>query len=182
MRFKKSFAWGGAVALALLVFAIARPAATEEGESADSSPDPAGPSTDAQAAPAVGLDALLRLPSGPVPSAQPGGANPDRERWESRFAAVRADLAEAQSGLATAQSQLESMAKDSESWQMAAPGAQHDPETSPISFKLRNEIRERREEIARAERRLRELEVEASLAGVPAEWRRPPVEDASPDS
>ena len=29
-----------------------------------------------------------------------------------------------------------------------------------------------REEVGRAERRLRELEVEASLAGVPAEWRR----------
>ena len=56
---------------------------------------------------------------------------------------------------------------------MAAPGAQPTAENSPVSYKLRQEIRRQREEVGRAERRLRELEVEASLAGVPAEWRGP---------
>lgn len=177
MHFTNSLAFGRALAFAVLAAAIAFPAASEE--SADGAP-PAGEAS--PPAPSVGLDALLRLPNAPVPSAQPGASGSDRERWESRFAAVRAELAESRVRLAAAQNELESLARESESWQMAAPGAKHDPETSPISHKLRNEIRDRREDIARAERRLRELDVEASLAGVPTEWRRAPVEDASPGS
>ena len=51
-----------------------------------------------------------------------------------------------------------------------------------MSYKLRQDIRRQREDVGRAERRLRELEVEASLAGVPAEWRAAPAhEDAAPE-
>jgi hypothetical protein len=181
MPFTNSVASGCALAFAVLAMAIAPPAASEENEAAP--PNAASPTSGGDtSSPAVGLDALLRLPNAPLPSAQPGASGTDRERWQARFAQVRTELAESRAGLAAAQNELESMARDYESWQMAAPGAKHDPETSPISHKLRNDIRERREDIARAERRLRELEVEASLAGVPAEWRRAPVEDASPGS
>ena len=56
---------------------------------------------------------------------------------------------------------------------MSAPGAQAGAENSPVSFRLRQELRKQRDELAAAERRLNELEVEANLAGVPAEWIAP---------
>ena len=133
--------------------------------------------------PPVGLDALLKLPSEATRPLAPGErAGGDRERWEKRFGDLRTELADAKADLAEAQAELEDLARGSDAWQMAAPGAQHDPETSPISHKLRSEIRGHREDIARIERRLRDLDVEASLAGVPPEWRRPPHEDAVPGS
>ena len=105
-----------------------------------------------------------------------------RKRWEARFADVRGDLDGAKAQLAKAQSDLESLANKSESWQMAAPGAQPTAENSPVSYKLRQDIRKYREDVGRAERRLRELEVEASLAGVPPEWQKPTHTDAAPGS
>ena len=95
---------------------------------------------------------------------------------------MRGELDGARNQLAKAQTDLEALANKSESWQMAAPGAQPTAENSPISYKLRQEIRQYREDVGRAERRLRELEVEASLAGVPAEWREPAHVDATPGS
>ena len=130
----------------------------------------------------VALDALFRLPSDAGAPSAGDVESADRRRWEERFAAVRGDLEQAREQLATAQAELEQLARSSENWQMAAPGAQHNPETSPISFKLRADIRRHREDITLAEKRLRELEVEASLAGVPVEWRRPTHEDAAPGS
>jgi chromosome segregation ATPase len=109
------------------------------------------------------------------------GAALDRKRWESRFSDVRGDLDTSKAKLSKAQTDLEALAHKSESWQMAAPGAKPNAENSPVSYKLRQEIREYREDVSRNERRLRELEVEASLAGVPPEWREPPAhKDAAP--
>ena len=65
------------------------------------------------------------------------------------------------------------MARGTDNWQMAAPGAKAGTETSPMSYRLRQELRRQREELASAERRLTDLEVEANLAGVPEEWTRP---------
>jgi hypothetical protein len=55
---------------------------------------------------------------------------------------------------------------------VAPPGAsgQNDP-TSPLSFKLRQELVRNREALEEAEKALRELKIEADLAGVPATWR-----------
>jgi hypothetical protein len=163
----------GFAGIALLIVLSGRAAAAEEKEA---SPAPA-----ADPAPAVGYDALFRLPndnrSGPAE-----GAALDRKRWEARFADVRGDLDGAKAQLAKAQSDLESLAHKSESWQMAAPGAQPTAENSPVSYKLRQDIRKYREDVGRAERRLRELEVEASLAGVPPEWQKSTHTDAAPDS
>ena len=128
----------------------------------------------------MAYDALFRLPSEGKP--RPAEGTPlDRKRWETRFADVRGDLDGARAKLSKAQTDLEALAHKSESWQMAAPGAQPNSENSPVSYKLRQDIRQYREDVGRAERRLRELEVEASLAGVPPEWRQPAVHtDAAP--
>jgi hypothetical protein len=141
----------------------------------------AAPAETGQPIPPVAYDALFRLPSG-AGSDPTENAGLDRKRWEDRFAVVRGDLDQAREALAKTQSELEGIARNTESWQMAAPGAQPTAENSPISYKLRQDIRRQREEVGRAERRLRELDVEAGLAGVPLEWRQPQHEDAAPGS
>jgi len=139
---------------------------------ADPEPAPSSP---------VGLDSLLRLPSDTDPVRQPRAGGVTKERWEARFAQARDALRDAERSLEAARDELEALASDSEAWQMAAPGANPTADNSPLSYKLRQEIRRQREAVERAERRLQELETEASLAGVPEAWREPARhEDAIP--
>jgi hypothetical protein len=43
-------------------------------------------------------------------------------------------------------------------------------DNAPMDYALSQKMKRRREDLERAKRRLRELEVEANLAGVPDEW------------
>jgi len=143
--------------------------------------------------PSVELERLLRVPDGV--RAEPG---PDRRgratatEWRARFREARAELEEAQDALARARTELEGVAADTSQWQLAAPGAlgaaSTEPRTSspqpggggsqtPLSYRLHQEIRRARDDVERAERRLRELDIEANLAGVPDAWREEPEED-----
>jgi hypothetical protein len=121
----------------------------------------------------VPLDALFRLPPA-APQTTPsdgriGGAT--REVWEERFRAARSDVEDHSAALKRAQAELGEMASGADSWQIAAPGAPAGAENSPLSYKLRQEIRRQREELAAAEARLDELRIEANFAGVPEEWQ-----------
>lgn len=136
---------------------------------AEEVPPPAEP-------PKVSLDRLFKLPSNtPEVSKREERtvAGATRGEWEERFLRARTDLAEAQISLKTAQKELEEMAAKADAWQLTAPGAQVTPENSPVSFKLRQDIRGYREDIERYEAALTELRIEANLAGVPAAWQRP---------
>ena len=56
-------------------------------------------------------------------------------------------------------------------WKIAAPGVQAAvDDDSPVNYGLRQEIRRKREDVVRTERALRDLIVEANLAGVPKNW------------
>ena len=176
LRWQHLLEWVG---IAVLIVLVGRAAAAEDAMAPE--PEPAAqPQPAPSSAPPVAYDALFRLPSGGAAPKPAGGAPLDRKRWEERFTAMHGELDGARSQLAKAQAELETLAHKSESWQMAAPGAQPTAENSPVSYKLRQEIRQYREDVGRAERRLRELEVEASLAGVPVEWRQPTKVDAAP--
>ena len=132
--------------------------------------DPSEAATDAVPSP-VGLDALLRLPAqGPAPAQEPIGAA-DRKKWEVRFATARTDLEVAREELAASQAELGELASGGNAWQMAAPGAGANAENSPLSYKLRQDIRRQREDVEQAERALTELRIEANLAGVPEDWQ-----------
>ena len=132
--------------------------------------DPSEAATDAVPSP-VGLDALLRLPAqGPAPAQEPVGVA-DRKKWEVRFATARTDLEVAREALAASQTELGELASGGNAWQMAAPGAGANAENSPLSYKLRQDIRRQREDVEQAERALTELRVEATLAGVPEDWQ-----------
>ena len=146
----------------------------------------AGVSTAAEAdpplsAPPVELDRLLKLPDSlDLETPRHGGAT--RSEWRSRFAEARKDLEGARAALEAAQREMGELAGEKSGWQMGAPGVQAmNPENSPVSYELRQEIRRQRDEIERFERRLQELEVEAKLAGVPDEWLAE-AEDARPQT
>ncbi|HXV36376.1 MAG TPA: hypothetical protein VEC18_04485 [Myxococcota bacterium] len=118
----------------------------------------------------VTLDQLLTLPDAlPVESGERAGVS--RAEWSSRFAAARAELDAAQAGLDESLKRLSELAGESSNWKVAAPGGQANAtDNSPIDYGLKQEIRRKREELARAERKYRDLTVEANLAGVPEHW------------
>ena len=131
---------------------------------------PAPEAKEAAEPPTVDLDRLLRLPESlELDAAERGGAT--ASQWRLRFQAERAKLSAARAALHSAQVELEGLAEESSSWQMAPPGAKGATQ-SPVSFRLHQEIRRQNEEIDRSQRRLEELGVEADLAGVPEKWRQ----------
>ena len=147
---------------------------------------PKGPGAES----APGLDALLSLPKDYL---QPkgrtvGGAGEDE--WRRRFARAHDRLQKAQAALDETKGALDNAADGSGSsqWAVAPPGAGGgggSPTDSPLSFKLRQEILRNRESLEEAERNLRDLRIEADLAGVPVDWRddrKVPLGKRLPDS
>jgi len=157
-----------ALLLAFLVLILAVQAGAQSPEVPEASDAPEA--TDAAPRP-VALDALLQLPKD-APTIEAETYNGvSRKEWEARFSTARSDVEAARADLAQSQAELEEMASETAAWQMAAPGASANAENSPVSFKLRQEIRKGREDLARAEGVLEELRIEANLAGVPEEWQ-----------
>lgn len=160
----------GPLSRIVLGLALALPAiatAGEEGEAAGEGETP----------PRVELEKLLELPASRDYSVESrGGATPGE--WRHRFRRVREDLAAEREALEAAEAELEEVAGTTNPWQVgpALPGGNASQGEAPLDYRLRQKIRRHREEIERLERKLRELEVEASLAGVPASWREPEPE------
>jgi hypothetical protein len=130
----------------------------------------------------VDLSRLLKLPDSyhrPKPAESRGGAG--RTKWKERFGTVQNNLLEARGALDSAKNELAEVASDGGNYAMATPGTTTNPEDTPLSYKLRQEIRRQRELVARAEHKLRELGVEADIAGVPDEWRIPDKPDDQPN-
>ena len=133
------------------------------------SSDPGGP----------GLDQLLKLPrSVEFSTENKGGAT--RNEWRQRFHDARASVKSAEVALAKAQNELAEVAGSKDDWQFSPPGLPAEASTdSGSSIKLRQEVKRTRGEVERSKSRLRELDVEANLAGVPDEWRDPSTEARS---
>lgn len=149
--------------------------ATAAGDAPESPQGPSKAAAEPTVAPApnVGLDQLLRLPDAYDQAGSQrrvGGASADE--WRSRFQDADEELAEARRNLNESRRSMEEASTDSSEWQMAAPGGKANSDNSGLSVQGRQRIRRYREELEEAERRRRALEVEADLAGVPAEWRR----------
>ncbi len=132
---------------------------------------PGAPSATAQPAtrPALRLDSILKPRS--VPATQAGGearGGRSRPEWIEAFAAARREIQEIEARLETTRQKLSSSAAATGEYQYSplGGGQQTDPET----LKLRAQLKRDRESLDAARRRLRDLEVEASLSGVPREW------------
>ncbi len=149
------------------------------GEAAAEEPTPAAD---------VELNDLLRLPSGldlDYGAQRKGGAT--AEMWRKRFREARQDLARAKATLRESLDAMEDMGGDG-AWKVAPPGlgqlsqTQNQRHQNPTGTDSANDqagqvpfgasdITRQRAEVERAERALRDLEVEANLADVPEEWR-----------
>lgn len=128
------------------------------------------------AAPApVEIDQLLTLPKGfGVDSDRRGGLT--RVEWLARFASAEQALVAAKEALAKSQKAMEDAAV-ADAWKVAPPGMQASTEGT-ANYQLRQEIKRNRGEVERAEKHLRNVEIEANLAEVPDNWRHKEVSAA----
>ena len=117
------------------------------------------------------LEELLKLPGDVRYDVERRGGATQGE-WRARFQKIRSDLDAERAALARSQAELEKVAVGTENWTLAPPGVSANRSEAPLDYRLRNEIRQHRSEIERLEKQLRDLEVEANLAGVPEEWRQ----------
>lgn len=150
------------------------PAADRPPEAVIRVPDAAGGRGQGATGSAPGLDDLLRLPSGfETQATERPVAGASEEEWRRRFTRAERSIAEAREKLAATKRELDGMAETggASQWSVAPPGASAQQSTSPLSFKLRQELQRNREDLETAEKALRELRIEADLAGVPADWR-----------
>jgi hypothetical protein len=122
-----------------------------------------------------GLDRLLQLPSGFLQPNARTVAGAGETEWERRFTVAQKGLESAVETLAMTKSELDSIADEggSSQWAVAPPGssAGSGPTNSPLSFKLRQDLLRHRDELDAAEKAVKELRIEADLAGVPVGWR-----------
>jgi hypothetical protein len=176
----------GAPALLIAVLAaaggaLAAPGEEDSARGEEISPPSSSPVPEAAPPPPdVDLDRLLRLPTSYTSQAQRhrGATASD---WRARFAEADGGLEASRSRLSDAQKKMEHTAADSAQWQMGAPGLGNpDAEHATVSYKLRAEIRTLRDELTQAEKRRKDLTIEADLAGVPDSWRRPEGTPAPP--
>ena len=146
--------------------------------------------SDEPAAP-IDLDKLLRPPtsvSGPaglgVPTVPRTGAAPTprslggrtASEWRETFDKARSEVTTLDDRVRGGQEQLREASRGEYSYSPPGAGQASDPQV----VRIRAELRRDRQSLETARRRLRDLEVEASLAGVPDEWRHDPVESPSP--
>jgi hypothetical protein len=157
-----------AVLTALLVWPVALLAEEPAAE------PPAG-SRAPERAPDLGLDRLLSpIPVAPAAprDSTPGGK--DRQTWEREFSTARNEVAELRARVETTQAEMRDAA--GAGWSYAPGGGQAE---NPEMLKRKAQLKRDRQSLDAAEQRLRDLEVEASLAGVPQEWMHP-SEPSSP--
>jgi len=155
--------------LALALLAAAPAGAEEEPESA---PPPGGDAPGTQ----VDLDRLLRLPDSMEYDVEKrGGATADE--WRGRFRRARQEVASARERVQRAQEQLKEEAASESAWNVAPPGlgalggAAQGSSEGTSNYQLSMALRRAKEDLDRSERALRNLTIEANLAGVPESWR-----------
>ncbi len=151
----------GALGLCWLVVPLVGAAA----EDAEVEPPPKG----------MTLDQLLTLPSAlSVESGQRGGLT--RAEWSSRFAEAEAEVETARADLDESLDKLSELVGKTSNWKVGVPGGQAAlDDNSPVNYGLRQEIRRKREDVVRTERKRRDLIIEANLADVPENWHKTPA-------
>jgi len=160
-----------AVLLAAAALAAAGGAAPSRADEvrAASGADPeqgAGPPHD------VPLDRLLELPRDFEPRLERRSGVGESE-WRERFRLARAALERAEAALAASKAELAELAESSNAWSLSPPmGGAAQSNEAPLSYELRQRIKRQEAAVERARVELRDLQVDANLAGVPEAWRR----------
>ncbi len=171
--------------VSFLLLAVATPGSSAAGdqpaEGSEAATEPqeerAQPKLPARHEGPLGLDSLLRpRPGGAASTAAKaqellGGRN--QTGWREAFALARGDVVDLEQRVAGLQEQLRTASSGEWSYTPVGAGTPSDPEV----LKLRAALKRDRKSLGVAESRLRELEVEASLSGVPDGWREPAKSD-----
>lgn len=118
-------------------------------------------------APTLDLDRLLKPRTTPGVQIHYGGRS--RGAWEAKFARARNEVAGLELNLVEAQERYREASSGEWGYSPIGGGMPSDPEV----LKIRAEMKRDRQSLEAARKRLRELGVEASLAGVPEEWTLP---------
>ncbi len=122
--------------------------------------------------PSLGLDSLL-TPRSVVPHETGLRGGKDREAWRREFEGTRSEVAELEQQVASLQQTIRDKSTSDWGYTPTGGGAPSDPEI----MRLRAELKRDRQSLQTARNRLRELEVEASLAEVPDAWLEPDPEE-----
>ena len=138
---------------------------------AEAAPGPAPDAAPADAAPPKTLD-LDRLLHPSAIHMQPTGeilGGRDQRGWREEFRKARQEVSDLEGKVEAGQNHLRS-ASGGGDWNYSPAGGEV---TDPEVLKLRAQLRRDRQSLEASRQRLRDLDVEASLAGVPQEWRQP---------
>ncbi len=120
----------------------------------------------------ISLEKLLKIPeSHSYEVERKAGAS--ATEWRTRFRDYRDRLEQERSSLEKEEEELAKVAGATSAWQWAAPGVgtMSGGEDQTKHYQLRQKIRGRKAKIEELEWKVRDLEVEANLAGVPDAWR-----------
>jgi hypothetical protein len=131
---------------------------------------PPAPSPAPKPSAPLDLDRLLRPPgvAPATPTAESTLGGRDRAEWREAFEKANAEVADLESKVEVSQQRLR--ANTAGDWNYSPAGGEaSDPEV----LKLRAQLRRDRQSLEAARQRLRDLRVEASLAGVPEAWLKP---------
>lgn len=141
--------------------------AEPESAPADAAAERAVESGPEAARPALSLDSLLTPRTGEWGLRETLRGGRDRESWRREFGDARAEVTQLEGQVDEVQEKLRAASAGS-NWSYAPAGAGEavDPEV----MKLRSHLRRDRASLDSARARLRDLEVEASLAEVPDHW------------
>lgn len=128
---------------------------------------------------APGLDALLKLPDAYRAQPAPAVAGTTEAQWRKRFQQAVGSVTDARASLVATKEALDGAATSggSSQWAVAPPGGAGgesgapNSASTPVSFKLRQQLKANRLELDEAEKAFRELSIQADLAGVPEAWR-----------
>ena len=121
--------------------------------------------------PSLGLDSILR-PRGvfeatPRPATDTRGGR-TRAEWGELFEGARQEVGELETRVDSLQQKLRTASSGEWGYSPIGSAETNDPEVQ----RLRAELKRDRRSLDTARTRLRDLEVEASLAGVPDDWRK----------
>ena len=122
--------------------------------------------------PSLDLDRLLRVPSGMPVARDDLRGGKGREAWARSFGDARDEVEQLEARILRNKQSLRDNASGDWGFTPSGGAAPSDPEV----LRLRAELRRDRQSLETARTRLRDLEVEASLAGVPDAWRIPSEE------
>ncbi|MFI5315350.1 MAG: hypothetical protein ACHQ6T_06605 [Myxococcota bacterium] len=161
-----------AVILASLVISAAAAADPETAGGAKAEPSQAEtappPPPDAPPPKSLDLDRLLHPPAVRLQPTGKSFGGRDQKAWQEEFRRARQEVSDLEGKVEAGQGHLRNAATGE--WNYTPAGGDV---TDPEVLKLRAQLKRDRQSLEASRQRLRDLDVEASLAGVPEEWRKP---------